>query len=109
LRAAAFFFTPPVLRAVVFLRAELVLRTAVFFAVDLRAELFLLALVLGAELFLRLLPDLPREDPERELALELLPDEREPDRDEDRVVAGTARAVSAVSLDDSLNEPTVDG
>jgi hypothetical protein len=47
LRVAAFFLAPPVLRAVVFLRAELVLRAAAFLfappvlrAVVFRADLF---------------------------------------------------------------------
>jgi hypothetical protein len=84
----------PALRAVVFLRVELVLR-----AVVLRADVFLrveLAFVLRAldfrvDVFFR-------EDPERELELRaalLLPDERELEREDDRVVAGTARAISS--------------
>jgi hypothetical protein len=100
-----------VLRADVFLRVELAF---VLRALDFRADVFL------------------REDPERELELRaalLLPDERELEREEDRVVAGTARATSstlsssvvsskvgaphvssAVSpLDGSLSEPAVDG
>jgi hypothetical protein len=81
-----------------------------------------LAVALRAELFFLLL-DLLREDPERELEL------REPERDEDLVVAGTARAISALSplvrspiaasphvssaapgtVDDSLSESTLNG
>jgi hypothetical protein len=106
------------LRAVAFLAVD-------FFAVDLRAVDFLavdfLAVVLRAELFF-FAPDLLREDPERELEL------REPERDEDLVVAGTARATSVSSLvtspiaasphvssaapgvtDDSLSESTLNG
>jgi hypothetical protein len=97
-------------RDVVFFRAELVF--------VLRAELF------RADVFFR-------EDPERVLELrvdELLPDEREPERDEERVVAGTARATSALSslvspraisphvspavvlpVNGSLSEPAFDG
>jgi uncharacterized protein YjbI with pentapeptide repeats len=117
------------LRAVDFFAADL--RGADFFAVDLRAVDFLavdflavdfLAVALRAELFF-LLPDLLREDPERELEL------REPERDEDLVVAGTARATSELSslarspiaasphvssaasgaVDDSLSESTLNG
>jgi hypothetical protein len=66
--------------------AELVLRAAVFFRVELvlRAPPVLLDDVLRAELVLR------EEEPER--AAVLLPDEREPERAEERVVAGTAMA-----------------
>jgi uncharacterized protein YjbI with pentapeptide repeats len=64
-------------RAVDFLAVDF--RAVDFLAVDFRAVLFFLA------------PALLREDPERELEL------REPERDEDRVVAGTARATSALS------------
>jgi hypothetical protein len=95
---------PDVLRdELVFFRAPPVLRADVLRAVVLRVELVLLAVFLRAELVLRelVLPDVPvlrleppdllREDPERELLLD--------ERDEERVVAGTAtaRATSALS------------
>jgi hypothetical protein len=66
------------------LRAELVLRAVVFFRVELvlRAPPVLPDDVLRAELVLR------EEEPER--AAVLLPDERELERAEERVVAGTA-------------------
>jgi hypothetical protein len=127
LRAELVFRAPPVLRADVLravvlravvlraddLRAELVfrappvLRLDVLRAAVLRVELVLLA-VLRAELVLRPVlflrddpvlrlepPDLLREDPERELLLD--------ERDEERVVAGTAtaRAASAPSSIDA--------
>jgi hypothetical protein len=97
-----------------------------FFAELFFAELFFAELFF-AELFFRE-PEL-RVDPEREPELReaLPPDDREPERDEDRVVAGTARAISALSSSavspmvesphvssaslpsESLNESAVDG
>ncbi len=136
LRAVDFFavdFRAAVFRGAAFLaaafrgaaRLAVDLRAVDFFAVDLRAVDFFavdfFAVVLRAELFF-LLPDLLREDPERELEL------REPERDEDLVVAGTARATSALSslvtspiaasphvssaasaVDDPLSESTLNG
>jgi hypothetical protein len=115
LRAGALFAVD--LRAVDFLAVDF--RAVAFLAVDLRAVAFF-AVDLRAVDFLA--PDLLREDPERELEL------REPERDEDRVVAGTARATSALSsfvtspiaasphvssaasaVDDSLSESTLNG
>jgi hypothetical protein len=118
LRAVARPPLAPALRACVLLRVPVlrdeVLRADVFLDDEplferelvLRLELFLL------ELFLR---ELELRVDEREL-------EREPERDEDRVVAGTARAmsssvspmvesphVSSASPNESLNEPAVDG
>jgi hypothetical protein len=92
---AEVFFRAPVLRAVV-LRAAVLRVELVLLAVFLRAELVLRALVLRAVDFLRLEPlDLLREDPEREVLLD--------EREEERVVAGTAtaRATSAPSSIDA--------
>jgi len=99
--AVDFFFAPPVLRAVVLravvLRAVVDLRDAVFFFAadfffvpDFFAEAFL-----ALDFFFR---DELLVDPEREL--ELRPEEREPEREDDRVVAGTAtaRSISVPSL-----------
>jgi hypothetical protein len=86
--AVDFFFVPPALRAVV-LRA-VVLRAAVFFfaAAFFFVPDFFAEAVLALDFFR---DDELRVDPEREL-------EREPEREDDRVVAGTATARSAPSL-----------
>src|SRR5581483_5084527 len=75
------------LRAVVLRAAVFFLAAAFFFVPD-----FLAADFLAVDFFFR-------EDPERELELfaELRLEERVPERDEERVVAGTARATSAIS------------
>jgi hypothetical protein len=108
LRAPAFFAVD--LRAVLFFRAVLFLRAVLFFAVLLRAAAFLR----GAAFFF--------EDAERffaELRAVLRFELREPERDEERVVAGMAGAASVLSeLDASpmaesphvmLDEPVSDG
>jgi hypothetical protein len=125
-------FLAELFRAVLFfaelLRAELFF-AELFLAVDARAVLFF-ALLLRAAAFLRgaafffeddeLFFDELFEDPERELELRdvLRPVLREPDLDEDRVVAGMAGAASLSSeLDASpmaesphvlLDEPALD-
>jgi hypothetical protein len=103
---AVLFFAVLFLRAVLFFaverRAVLFLRAVLFFAVDLRAVLFLAVLFLAAA-FLRGAAFF-FEDEERffaELRAVLLPELREPERDEERVVAGMAGAASVLSVLDA--------
>jgi hypothetical protein len=109
LRAVLFFAVERravLLRAVLFFavdfRAVLFLRAVLFFAVDLRAVLFL-AVLLRAAAFLRGAAFF-FEDEERffaELRAVLRPELREPERDEERVVAGMADAASVSLLSDA--------
>jgi hypothetical protein len=106
--AVDFFLAPPVERAVVFLRAVVDFAAVFFFA----ADFFFVAAFFFDEAFFAVdffrVEEL-RVDPEREL-------EREPERDDDRVVAGTATARSLppvsstaeASADSSLYEPAFD-
>jgi hypothetical protein len=97
---AVLFFAVLFLRAVLFLAVDL--RAVLFFAVDLRAVLFLAVLFLAAA-FLRGAAFF-FEDEERffaELRAVLRPELREPERDEERVVAGMAGAASVLSVLDA--------
>jgi hypothetical protein len=97
---AVLFFAVLFLRAVLFLAVDL--RAVLFFAVDLRAVLFLAVLFLAAA-FLRGAAFF-FEDEERffaELRAVLRPELREPERDEERVVAGMAAAPSVLSVLDA--------
>jgi hypothetical protein len=97
---AVVFFAVVFLRAVLFLAVDL--RAVLFFAVDLRAVLFLAVLFLAAA-FLRGAAFF-FEDEERffaELRAVLRPELREPERDEERVVAGMAAAPSVLSVLDA--------
>jgi hypothetical protein len=86
-----------VLRAAVFFFAAAFFFVPAFFAVDF---FFVVDFLREEEL---------RVDPERELDfVELRPDEREPERDDERVVAGTARAISAGSSLVSVVSPIAD-
>jgi len=92
----AVLFLAVLLRAAAFLRGAAFLRAVLFFAVLLRAAAFLR----GAAFFF--------EDDERFFAelFELRPELREPERDEDRVVAGMADTASVLS---ELGASTDDG
>jgi hypothetical protein len=120
LRAVPFFAV--LLRAVLFravLLRAVALRAVPFFAVLLRAAAFLRGAAFFFEDDVRFFDEL-LEDPERELELRdvLRPELREPERDEDRVVAGMAGAASLSSEFDAspmaesphvmLDEPTSD-
>jgi hypothetical protein len=119
-RAVLFFAV--LFRAVLFfavLFRAVALRAVPFFAVLLRAAAFLRGAAFFFEDDERFFDEL-LEDPERELELRdvLRPELREPERDEDRVVAGMAGAASLSSEFDAspvaesphvmLDEPTPD-
>jgi hypothetical protein len=113
LRAVLFFavlfravdFRAVLLRAVLFfavLFRAVDFRAVLFFAVLLRAAAFLRGAAFVFEDDERFFDEL-LEDPERELELRdvLRPELREPERDEDRVVAGMAGAASVLSVLDA--------